>query len=213
MKYTITLLLSLSLLAVSAQTHKEAKALLEKCKTTTESLDNYKIDFKNSITSPARDESKPATTRSMTGTIHVKGDAYRLLMNEVIYINDTKHMYIIDPDLEEVDKMEVDEESILTPTSILSEFNKNYSYKLGDKKVVDEKNIQYIILKPNGASEISQAIVGVDVNTNLLYSYEMTGVNKVITKIVVTNFETNLTVKANMFQFSPNEWDGYEIND
>ena len=134
MKHTLSIILALAFFFVNAQSHQEAKDLLEKSKKATQAFKNYKIEFKNSITSPTGNEAKPTVTRSMEGTIYVKGDTYRLILNDMVYINDGKHMYIVDPEIEEVDKMELDEEAPLTPTAILSEFDKNYSYKLGDKK-------------------------------------------------------------------------------
>ncbi|MCT4622696.1 MAG: outer membrane lipoprotein carrier protein LolA [Schleiferiaceae bacterium] len=213
MKFRIALIFSLILSISFAQTNKEARALLEEVKAKTLSFKTQKITFDNSIEIPSADPAKAGTKRNMQGVISLKGEAYRLELNGMIYLNDGKSMYIIDPDIEEIDVTTTDDgEMPLSPTSILSEFDKGYSLKLGDKKTVSGKKIQYVILKPTGASDISLVEIGVDMSTKTVYSYKMTGTNKVITILTITDYKTDLNLPANTFVFNKADWPGYYIN-
>ena len=212
MKYLSLVFVSLFAFSGYGQTSKEARALLEEVKTKTLSFENQKITFTNVLEVPNSDPAKGSTQRSMEGVIFLKGDSYRLEMNEVIYLYDTKKLHIIDIDSEEIDITSVDDETPLSPTSILNEFDKGYSLKLEDKKTIDGKSIQFVKLKPTGASEVLEVLLGIDTKTKTIYSYRMLGMNKVVTILTITDYQTNLSLPANTFVFSESDWEDFYIN-
>ena len=212
MKYLSILFIGLFTFSGYRQTNKEARSLLEEVKTKTLSFENQSIVFTNVLEVPNSDPTKPNTKRSMEGKILLKGDAYRLEMNDVIYLYDTKKLYIIDVDSEEIDITSVDEETPLSPTSILSEFDKGYSLKLEDKKTINGKSIQFVRLKPTGASDVVDVLLGIDTKTKTIYSYQMLGMNKVITLLTITDYQTNLSLPANTFVFNESDWEDFYIN-
>jgi len=212
MKYLSILFIGLFTFSGYGQTNKEARSLLEEVKTKTLSFENQSIVFTNVLEVPNSDPTKPNTKRSMEGKILLKGDAYRLEMNDVIYLYDTKKLYIIDVDSEEIDITSVDEETPLSPTSILSEFDKGYSLKLEDKKTINGKSIQFVRLKPTGASDVVDVLLGIDTKTKTIYSYQMLGMNKVITLLTITDYQTNLSLPANTFVFNESDWEDFYIN-
>ena len=212
MKYLSILFVGLLSLSSYGQTSKEARALLEEVKTKTLSFDNQKITFTNVLEVPNSDPAKASTKRSMEGVIFLKGDSYRLEMNEVIYLYDTKKLHIIDVDSEEIDITSVDDEAPLSPTSILNEFDKGYSLKLENKKTIGGKSIQYVRLKPTGASDVLDVLIGIDTKTKTIYSYQMLGMNKVVTLLTITDYQTNLSLPSNTFIFDKSDWEGFYIN-
>lgn len=212
MKYLSILFIGLFTFSGYGQTNKEARSLLEEVKTKTLSFENQSIVFTNVLEVPNSDPTKPNTKRSLEGKILLKGDAYRLEMNDVIYLYDTKKLYIIDVDSEEIDITSVDEETPLSPTSILSEFDKGYSLKLEDKKTINGKSIQFVRLKPTGASDVVDVLLGIDTKTKTIYSYQMLGMNKVITLLTITDYQTNLSLPANTFVFNESDWEDFYIN-
>ena len=212
MKYLSILFIGLFTFSGYGQTNKEARSLLEEVKTKTLSFENQSILFTNVLEVPNSDPTKPNTKRSLEGKILLKGDAYRLEMNDVIYLYDTKKLYIIDVDSEEIDITSVDEETPLSPTSILSEFDKGYSLKLEDKKTINGKSIQFVRLKPTGASDVVDVLLGIDTKTKTIYSYQMLGMNKVITLLTITDYQTNLSLPANTFVFNESDWEDFYIN-
>lgn len=212
MKYLSILFAGFLSLSGYGQTSKEARALLEEVKTKTLAFDNQKITFTNVLEVPNSDPAKASTKRSMEGVIFLKGDSYRLEMNEVIYLYDTKKLHIIDADSEEIDITSVDDETPLSPTSILNEFDKGYSLKLEGNKEIGGKNIQYVRLKPTGASDVLDVLIGINTETKTIYSYQMLGMNKVVTLLTITDYQTNLSLPDNTFVFNKNDWEGFYIN-
>ena len=55
--------------------------------------------------------------------------------------------------------------------------------------------------------------MGIDLATNLVYSYQNTGTNKVVTTLIVKSFESDLELSDNTFKFDQKEWEGFELND
>ena len=212
MKYLSILFITLFTFSGYGQTNKEARALLEEVKTKTLSFENQKITFSNVLEVPNSDPDKASTKRSMEGTIFLKGESYRLEMNDVIYLYDTKKLHIIDIDSEEIDITSVDEETPLSPTSILNEFDKGYSLKLENKKTIEGKSIQFVRLKPTGASDVLDVLLGIDTKTKTIYSYQMLGMNKVVTVLTITDYQTNLSLPANTFVYNESDWKGFYIN-
>jgi outer membrane lipoprotein-sorting protein len=212
MKYLSILFITLFTFSGYGQTSKEARALLEEVKTKTLSFENQKITFSNVLEVPNSDPDKASTKRSMEGTIFLKGESYRLEMNDVIYLYDTKKLHIIDIDSEEIDITSVDEETPLSPTSILNEFDKGYSLKLENKKTIEGKSIQFVRLKPTGASDVLDVLLGIDTKTKTIYSYQMLGMNKVVTVLTITDYQTNLSLPANTFVYNESDWEGFYIN-
>jgi len=212
MKYLSILFITLFTFSGYGQTNKEARALLEEVKTKTLSYENQKITFSNVLEVPNSDPDKASTKRSMEGTIFLKGESYRLEMNDVIYLYDTKKLHIIDIDSEEIDITSVDEETPLSPTSILNEFDKGYSLKLENKKTIEGKSIQFVRLKPTGASDVLDVLLGIDTKTKTIYSYQMLGMNKVVTVLTITDYQTNLSLPANTFVYNESDWEGFYIN-
>ena len=209
MKYLNILFAGVLSLSGYGQTSKEARALLEEVKTKTLAFDNQKITFTNVLEVPNSDPAKASTKRSMEGVIFLKGNSYRLEMNEVIYLYDTKKLYVIDVDSEEIDITSVDDETPLSPTSILNEFDKGYSLKLEGNKEIGGKNIQYVRLKPTGASDVLDVLIGINTETKTIYSYQMLGMNKVVTLLTITDYQTNLSLPDNTFVFNKNDWEGF----
>lgn len=206
-----TFLLSISLL--QAQNAQEARDLLNEVKAKTQSYTNQKITFTNTLEVPNSNPDKPVTKRSMNGIISVKGDAYRLEMGDLVYIFDTKKLHIIDPDIEEVDITVLDEDVPLSPTSILNEFDKGYSLKISGTKMVNGKKLTLVNLKPIGASDIVDVELGIYADSKQLYSYKMLGMNKVVTILTITDYQTNLDMPANTFTFNKSDWPNYYINE
>ncbi len=213
MKYLAGLFIALfSFGMVNAQTSKEARALLNEVKTKIESYKNQKISFDNQMEIPSADPAKKSIVRSKKGEIAIEGDSYRLELDGSIYIFDGKKLYIIDPDIEEVDITELDEEFTLSPATILNGFEKGYSLKLNGTKTINGKKVQFVLLKPIGDSEVKEVELGIYTDTKQLYIYKMTGVNEVITILTITEYQTNIELPANTFTFDESEWDGFYIN-
>ena len=213
MKYfTVLFIAVFSLGMLNAQSSKEARQLLDDAKAQIKSYKNQQISFDNQMEIPSADPEKGSVIRSKNGVISIQGDSYRLELDGIIFIYDTKNLYIIDPDIEEVDVTSLEEDIAISPSSILNEYEKGYSLKMSGTKTIDGKKVQFISMKPIGESEIEEVQLGIYEKTKKLYIYKITQQNEIITTLTITDYKTNIELPANTFTFDKSEWDGFYIN-
>ena len=130
-------------------------------------------------------------------------------------IRNGSKLYTILPQDEEVQITQYDEEENtgLTPSSILKSYEKGYSYKLGGTEKKNGKSIQYVILKPTASEEIDKIMLGVEKESKHLVSLKQWGTNGTITTFNITSFEPNKDLPAGYFSFDKSDYPGYYIAD
>jgi outer membrane lipoprotein-sorting protein len=192
-----------------AQSHSEAKALLNKVYETTVNLKTQHITFDQVTEAPSNGGMKPL---SMSGELFAKGEMVRVNTGAFQFLSDGTNAYLIYPDDEEIEKVANAEENDLSPGTILEEYQSGYSYKMAGKSTEGGKNIQYIVLKPNASEEIKEILVGIDTKTNLLHSYKQFMTNNTINTFTVTSYEVNSTFSKDYFNIKSDELKGYFMN-
>lgn len=195
-----------------AQTNKEAKKLLQDVRKTTESFKTQTITFSNELDAPTGNDKNPRSKRTTKGSAKIKGQKYRIDMGDFLAIHDGKQTFMVYPDDKEINIVNNKEGGVsLTPSSILEEYDKGYSYSLAGKETVGGKNIQYIRLKPVKVTSVKEVMIGVDTKTKQLFSYQQFGTNGVNTKFVVTSYVVNTNLDDALFSTKSKEFAGYEI--
>ena len=128
----------------------KAKALLDKVTAKVKSFDNITIDFKYSL-----NNSKENINQDSKGSVVMKGNQYVLNFMAITKIFDGKKTYTIVPEDEEVTVSTVNEndESAITPSKMLTFFNKGYKYSMDIVQNVSGKKIQYIKLIPTNSKD------------------------------------------------------------
>ncbi|MDX5405238.1 MAG: hypothetical protein LPK28_07035, partial [Bacteroidota bacterium] len=131
MKKLLTLLLSLTMVIGFAQSHVEAKKLLDQVKKTTQGYKNQKLTFTQTIEIP----NPNGGFRSMKkeGVIFLDKDEYRIELEGMVILRTKNKMHTIVPDDKEVTVLPINEENkdrVLSPSSLLKEFESGYSYKM-----------------------------------------------------------------------------------
>lgn len=214
MKYFTGMLLAAGLFSASliAQSHQEAKQLLEKAADELKSHPQVYLEFDYNFENNRVD---PPVVQKESGKIAVKGDDYRLEIMGMEQLRKGSKLYTILHDDEEVQVTEYDEEenSGLTPTSILESFRSGYSYKLGGSEQIDGKTIRYVILKPRASEEIDKIMVGIEAKSYQLHSLKQWGTNGTVTTFTITNYDAGKELPSGYFQFDKSKYPGYYIAD
>lgn len=190
-----------------AQSHNDAKGLLNKVYETTVALSSQHITFVNSIEAPSNGTTK---TRSSDGELFSIGEMVRIKTAAFEFLSDGKNAYLIYPDDLEIEKAASAEETSLSPADILKNYQSGYSYTMDKKAQVGGRTIQYIRLKPNASEEIREILIGVDMSTHLLYNYTQFGLNGINNTFEVKSYEVNVPLKKSMFDINSAEFEEYE---
>ncbi|OBX23408.1 MULTISPECIES: LolA family protein [Bizionia] len=206
-------LLVLVLIMVTSVTFaqdNEAKILLNKVSKKVKSYDNISIDFKYALNNDA--ENIKQETR---GDVVIEGDKYRLNILGMTRFYDGKTLYSISPDDEEVtiSSNNTEDENSITPSKMLSFYEKGYTYKMDILQNVQGRKIQYVKLTPSDSgSEIKFILLGIDAQTNHIYNLIETGKNGTKTTLTVNSFKTNEPLSKTLFTFDANKYKDHYIN-
>ncbi|AWA31505.1 hypothetical protein HYN48_11925 [Flavobacterium magnum] len=209
MKNVAVALLILAGSIVSAQ-DKKAKDLLDEVTKKVKAYDNISIDFKYTL-----NNSKENVNQESSGTVVMKGNQYVLSFMGVTKLYDGKKLYTIVPEDEEISISKVDEKdaNTITPSKMLTFFNKGYKFYWDIQQNVKGKKLQYVKLVPDDKKDKRKEIlVGIDTATKQIYNVIETGKNGTKTTLVVNSFKTNQALPKNQFTFVGSKYPNYYIN-
>lgn len=209
MKKLLALLLITSSLAFG-QNSGDAKALLSEVSQKVKGYENISIDFKYVLENAA--ENIKQETR---GDVTMQGDKYKLNILGITRIFDTKKLYSISPEDEEVtiSSENGDDENSITPSKMLSFYENGYTYKMDIIQNVKGRKIQYVKLVPiDSNSEIQYILLGIDAQTKHIYNLIEIGKNETKTTLTVNSFKTNEPISKTLFTFDASKYKDYYIN-
>lgn len=189
---------------------KKAKGLLDEVTSKVKSYDNIAIDFKYSL-----QNLKENINQESKGNVLLQDNNYVLNFMGITKIFDGKKVYTIVPEDEEISVSNFDEkdENAITPSKMLTFFNKGYKYSWDILQNVRGRKIQYIKLIPiSSKDQRKEVLLGIDVQTKNIYNVIETGKNGTKTTIVVNSFKTNQPVSKNQFTFVKSKYPNYYIN-
>ena len=189
---------------------KKAKALLDEVTAKIKSYDNIVIDFKYSL-----NNSKENINQESKGNVTMKGNMYVLNLMGVTKIFDGKKTFTINPEDEEVSisKLNEKDDNAITPSKMLTFFNKGYKYNWDIPQNIKGRKIQYIKLTPISAKDSRKEILlGIDIQTKNIYNLIEVGKNSTKTTLTVNSFKTNQPLSKNQFTFEASKYPKYYIN-
>ncbi len=211
MKKIVQILMLLFLcFSIQAQKDKKAKQLLDQVTQKIKTYDNIVIDFKYSL-----NNSKEKINQDSKGNVTMKGNMYVLNLMGVTKIFDGKKIYNINPEDEEITISKFDEkdETAITPSKMLTFFNKGYKCTWDILQEIKGKKIQYVKLIPNNKKDQRKEILlGIDVITKNIYNLIEVGRNGTKTTLTVNSFKTNQTLDPNQFIFVSSKYKNYFTN-
>ena len=189
---------------------KKAKALLDEVTTKIKGYDNIIIDFKYSL-----NNLKENINQESKGNVTMKGNMYVLNLMGVTKIFDGKKTFTINPEDEEVSisKLNEKDDNAITPSKMLTFFNKGYKFYWDIPQNVKGRKIQYIKLTPISAKDPRKEILlGIDIQTKNIYNLIEVGKNSTKTTLTVNSFKTNQPLSKNQFIFEASKYPKYYIN-
>ncbi|MBK9730110.1 MAG: outer membrane lipoprotein carrier protein LolA [Chitinophagaceae bacterium] len=155
------------------------------------------------------------TTDQQAGTLYLKGNKYKLKINNQEIISDSKTVwtYLKDANEVQINSFETDDNTI-SPTDIFTIYEKDFLYAFTEEQLIGGKTIQIIDLTPNDKNksyfkvrlEIDkvekaiQSAVVFDKNGNR-YTYE------------IRKFIPNPEIADTFFSFDTNKYPGIEVVD
>lgn len=188
----------------------KAKKLLNEVSAKVKTYDNMYIDFKYGLSNDAA-----GINQETRGDVTLDGDKYKLNLMGTTQMYDGKKLYTVIPEDEEITISTQDpgDDDAITPSKMLTFFNKGYTYKWDIEQNVNGRKIQYVKLTPmDSNSELKSALLGVDAQTKHIYRLIMTQNNGSKITITVNTFKTDKPLPANMFVFDESKYGDYYIN-
>lgn len=207
----ITLFLILYSSLTFAQGYEQAKNLLDRVSKEMKSKTNIRFDFDYVL-----ENKKEQIRQEMEGNVTLAGDQYKLTFLDAIQLFDGTKTYTIVPENEEItiSYPEEEEEVSISPTKLLSFYEEGYGYEWDIQQRVMGRNIQYIKLLPTATSEeVKYLLLGIDVDRSQVYRLIEVGLNRTLTTLTLKSQEFNIALPEDYFEFNPEEYPNYYINE
>ena len=199
--------------ALSAQVQaqdKKAKNLLNQVSSKVKTYKTIKIDFKYSL-----QNAKENVNQESSGSVVLQNNKYLLQLMGVTKLFDGKRVYTINPEDEEItiSKGNDKEDNLITPSKMLTFYNKGYSYTWDISQTVKGRSIQYIKLVPTTAKDQrKQILLGIDTKAKQIYNLIEVGKNGTKTTLTVDSFKTNQKLPESQFKFDKTKYPNYYLN-
>ena len=159
------------------------------------------------------ENAKGKTMSSITGTVWMKGNKYRVSFGELEIFSDGKTVWNYDKGSKEVTISDVDASgSSLTPQKLFTNFyDKDFLYILNGEKKAGNKTLQEIEMTPTDKSKpFHKVYLQVDKTAKTIYSTKVleNGGNRIT--YTVGTMKTNVPVADNLFLFDKKKYPGVE---
>lgn len=207
-----TALLFAALFCLQFSYSQDAKKLLNEVSSKVRSYDNIVIDFKWNLSNE-----KENVNQETRGDVTISGEQYVLNMLGATRIFDGNKLYSVVPEDEEVtiSNYNASDDREITPSKLLTFYEKGYTYKMDITQNVKGRKIQYVKLTPiDSKAEIKNILLGIDAQTKHIYRLIQTDDNGTKYTLTVNSFKTNQPLSKTLFNFDEAKYenDGYYIN-
>ena len=207
----ITVLFTLILLTLATVTQAQdakAKAILDKLSEKMNALETMKFKFTYTM-----QNTEDGINESKSGSIYLKGDKYRLYIEEQLVICDGETVWTYFKEDNEVQVNEVDPNNQNTPNKMLTSYNENYKAKFIKEVPKAGKILQVLDLTPITTQSFYKVRIEIDKSKNMVYSSTIYDKNGSTFTYVVTEFVENPKIFSSRFTFNPDDYPGVLIND
>lgn len=196
--------------AINAQVDAEAKTLLDKLSEKAKTYKTVEVDFVFIIEGRGLNEEQ-------RGVLRMKGDKYVLKLDSVEVICDGKFVYTYRADVNEVQKVSVDdlEEGALTPQNMFTIYEQGFKGKIKEKKTVGGKRLTVIDLFPENPKDKDYSIVRLDVDEDKLQITKALVIGKNGTRYTyrIDKLVTDKDIPDSTFEFNAEKYPGAVIVD
>ncbi len=205
-------ILALSLIwfsAVQAQSKKQAEKLLESVINKIASYNNFEANLSYTMVNTEMN-----INEKKTGKIYVSGDKYRIEMSGQVIISDGKTLWTYLEDSQEVmvSNVEDNDESI-SPTKILTSYNKDYDARFDKEATYKNSNLKLIVLKPSKGKNFEKMSVLVNKKKMTLENFSVYDKNGNVFTYHIIDLKPNVTLADDTFTFDPKKYPDVEVVD
>ena len=209
MKKIILLFTLFSLNLVHSQNDIRAEKLLNSVSEKIDSSETFKINFTYTLENLIEN-----INQDSDGSIVIKDDNYLLEFMGIKQLCDSKKVYSIVPENEEIiiSNIEEDESETIKPSKLLKFYREGYLILWDKKELILEKEIQFVKLIPiNSNSDIDYLQLGIDISNNDIVKLIEIGKNKTKTILTVNQLQYDIEIDLNFFVFSEEDYPDYYI--
>lgn len=199
-----------SIVATNAQNADKTEQFLKEVSDKVKNYDNILIDFKYSLENTAEN-----IKQETKGDVSLEGEKYVLNIMGTTRLFDGEKLYTIVPEDEEIiiSNYNPEDDQNITPSKMLTFYEDGYTYKWDITQDVKGRKIQYIKLTPiDSNAEITNILLGVDLQTKHIYNLIQTQENGTKVTITVKSFKTNQPIPEALFEFQKERYEDYYIN-
>lgn len=216
MKKLIIVIFSLLLANYSVNAHVDAKAkkILDEVSAKTKTYTSITAEFTITI-----ENKKNKTTDSQTGKITLKGNKYKLEVNNQTIISDSKTSWTILKDASEVQINTIEskeKETGINPSNIFTMHEKGFKYEfVKEEKQKNGAVYQIIKLYPEDVKKKNYhtAILTINKDKSQIVSIKILGKDGTDMTYFVKSFTTNTAIPETVFVFNDKNFPGYEVID
>lgn len=196
-------------IAFAENKNKKAHAILDAVIAKTEAQKTMEVEFTMTLINDKDD-----VNDSMSGTVQIMGNSYRLNMNGMTIISDGKTTWNLIADDEEVmiNSVEDNEESI-TPQNLLNEYKANYKARFVKEYELNGKIIQNLFLVPIKGRKFTKIDVIVDKKENLILSFSIFNKDGNLLVYKINKYDLEKNIPASNFIFNEADYSDWEIVD
>ena len=209
MKKIILLFTLFSLNLVHSQNDIRAEKLLNSVSEKIDSSETFKINFTYTLENLIED-----INQDSDGSIVIKDDNYLLEFMGIKQLCDSKKVYSIVPENEEIiiSNIDEDESETIKPSKLLKFYREGYLILWDKKELILEKEIQFVKLIPiNSNSDIDYLQLGINISNNDIVKLIEIGKNKTKTILSVNQLQYDIKIDLNFFVFSEEDYPDYYI--
>ena len=209
MKKIILLFTLFSLNLVHSQNDIRAEKLLNSVSEKIDSSETFKINFTYTLENLIEN-----INQDSDGSIVIKDDNYLLEFMGIKQLCDSKKVYSIVPENEEIiiSNIDEDESETIKPSKLLKFYREGYLILWDNKELILEKEIQFVKLIPiNSNSDIDYLQLGIDISNNDIVKLIEIGKNKTKTILTVNQLQYDIEIDLNFFVFSEEDYPDYYI--
>ena len=209
MKKIILLFTLFSLSLIHSQNDIRAEKLLNSVSEKIDSSETFKINFTYTLENLIEN-----INQDSDGSIVIKDDNYLLEFMGIKQLCDSKKVYSIVPENEEIiiSNIDEDESETIKPSKLLKFYREGYLILWDKKELILEKEIQFVKLIPiNSNSDIDYLQLGIDISNNDIVKLIEIGKNKTKTILSVNQLQYDIEIDLNFFVFSEEDYPDYYI--
>jgi outer membrane lipoprotein carrier protein len=211
MKKILTLII-LCAMGASAMAQYDPNALkvLDGMSAKYKTIPSYSADITSSLINET-----DGINENFSGKISVKGEMYKLELDEQIVINNGTTVWTYLPDVNEVniDNYEPDEDEI-SPSKIYDAYKKGYKYVLTGEENVDGILCSVVDLIPNQKdAQFFKIKLFISKNDSSLKTWTMFDKSGNKYKYSITNFKSKINVTDKEFSFDNSKYPDVEVID